>query len=161
MTITHLIAAALAIVVHSTNITASASGSVDALRPSATEKYVYASAVDPRNGRIRAPYCDTNVYIFNTTGVHIFDMPVSLFDKSLGQNERGGGGQNGDEEQSRRSEDVVFWRIAGRIKESYDDLKTKKGLIGNGHLWLSKFVEMAKANGYVLIFYFLTTVPLL
>lgn len=139
MTITHLIAAALAVVVHSTNIAASASvPPVDA-----AEKYVYASAVDPRNGRIRAPYCDPNAYVFNTTGVHIFDIPVSLFDESQDQDRKE------DVHRSDGYEDVVFWRIARRIKESYDALKTKKGLIGNGHLWLSRFVDMAKAQGYV------------
>lgn len=143
MTITHLIAAALAIVVHSTDIAASTSALDDSPIPSPSpaenSKYVYASAVDPRNGRIRPPYCDPNVYVFNTTGVHIFDIPVSLFDE----------GHNQIQNESGRSGDVVFWRVARTIKKSYDDLKTKKGLIGNGHLWLSKFVEMAKKQGYI------------
>lgn len=143
MTITHLIAAALAVVVHSINVAASASEVIQGLRPSPTEKYVYAPAVDPRNGRIRAPYCDPNVYVFNTTGVHIFDIPVSLFDE--------GQDQYGCVYENERDENVVFWRVARRVKESYDDLKTKKGLIGNGHLWLSKFVEMAKKQGYVAV----------
>lgn len=126
-----MIVAALAIVVHATNVASQPPGT---LKP--TYKYVYASAVDPRNGRVRPPFCDPNVYVFNTTGVHIFDLPVTLLEESWD----GGAGRD--------DHVLVFWKVARRVKESYDELKAKKGLISNGHLWLSKFVDLAKQQKY-------------